>query len=554
MWYASWKTIILKAKLNAADTSLTADIDVWVTSGRLYFVNDLQEEWVAFTGVAASGSNFVYSGLTRGLSQTADPITAGTGLTWIAGNSGALVAMHDQLWDKQQGWPFASKTTAELAARTNKVAWETFINSDTSLLVYWDWVSYVSIWAVSTNFVLKTWDTITGLMKGAKSTDIASATTTDLSTLTGNYAHVTGVTTITSFGTVTAWTQITLVFDWALILTHNGTSLILPTADNITTVAGDSAVFESEWSGNWKCVNYQRKDGTALASSVLPETRTTFVAWENITIWEALYLSNWAWSRTSGRVYKATSVLTTYSDAWNFIWFATETITSWNNIIVSTAWINSNQSGLTNSSKYYLTSTPWSISTTYSLFKVWRAVSATQILINASWVNNWYELLDRSSLWSWATSLTSGTFEWRKNLLVRIYIPSTNATASAEPTLRFNWDTWFNYSFLNSQDWWAWAWLNSTNQVTLQVTTARTTANLDQTTITVNITNISSVAKMGNVQSVHMSWASWLTPRIDVGGFQWNNTSALITSISLLTKWLTANLATGTTMEIYWAD
>jgi hypothetical protein len=55
--------------------------------------------------------------------------------------------------------------------------------------------------------------TLTGLVLGAKSTNIASASTTNLATLTGNFAHVTGVTTITAFGTVTAGTQICLVFD-----------------------------------------------------------------------------------------------------------------------------------------------------------------------------------------------------------------------------------------------------------------------------------------------------------------------------------------------------
>lgn len=92
----------------------------------------------------------------------------------------------------------------------------------------------------------KAGDTLTGLLQGARSTAIASATTTNLATLTGNFAHVTGVTTITGFGTVTAGTQIQLTFDGILILTHNATSLILPGSANITTQAGDCGVFISE--------------------------------------------------------------------------------------------------------------------------------------------------------------------------------------------------------------------------------------------------------------------------------------------------------------------
>jgi hypothetical protein len=43
--------------------------------------------------------------------------------------------------------------------------------------------------------------------------------------------------------------------------------LILPTAANITTAAGDTAIFVSLGSGNWKCLSYTRASGTALSSS-----------------------------------------------------------------------------------------------------------------------------------------------------------------------------------------------------------------------------------------------------------------------------------------------
>ena len=90
-----------------------------------------------------------------------------------------------------------------------------------------------------------------------KGTDIASATTTDIGAATGLYVDITGTTTITGFGTTTAGVVRILQFDGALTLTHNATSLILPDAANITTVAGDVAIFVSEGSGNWRCVNYQ---------------------------------------------------------------------------------------------------------------------------------------------------------------------------------------------------------------------------------------------------------------------------------------------------------
>lgn len=107
----------------------------------------------------------------------------------------------------------------------------------------------------------------------AKAPNIASASTTDLGSMAGNYAHITGTTTITALGSAIsgAWREVT--FDAALTLTHNGTSLILPTAANITTAAGDCALFIADGTvgsstNNWRCVNYQRANGVPLAGNV----------------------------------------------------------------------------------------------------------------------------------------------------------------------------------------------------------------------------------------------------------------------------------------------
>lgn len=101
----------------------------------------------------------------------------------------------------------------------------------------------------------------------AKGADIASAATTDIGVATGNFVHITGNTTITGFGTIQAGTVRILRFAGALILTHNATSLILPTAANITTATDDVAVMVSEGTGNWRCVDYQKADGTAVGTA-----------------------------------------------------------------------------------------------------------------------------------------------------------------------------------------------------------------------------------------------------------------------------------------------
>jgi hypothetical protein len=98
----------------------------------------------------------------------------------------------------------------------------------------------------------------------AQGADIASATTTDIGAATGNFVKVTGTTTITGLGTVQAGTRRVVEFTGILTLTHNGTSLILPTAANIATAAGDVATFVSLGSGNWKCVGYLRASGAPI--------------------------------------------------------------------------------------------------------------------------------------------------------------------------------------------------------------------------------------------------------------------------------------------------
>jgi len=100
----------------------------------------------------------------------------------------------------------------------------------------------------------------------AASNSIASASTTDLSTLREGVITVTGTTTITAFGAVAAGVKKWLVFSSALTLTHNGTSLILPGAANISTAAGDACCMLSLGSGNWRCLAYSRASGTALVT------------------------------------------------------------------------------------------------------------------------------------------------------------------------------------------------------------------------------------------------------------------------------------------------
>lgn len=129
--------------------------------------------------------------------------------------------------------------------------------------------SSVSLTTPNINAATGTSLVLSSFLNEAKGSDIASATTTDIGAAVGNFVHVTGTTTITGLGTVQAGTRRIVKFTGALTLTHNATSLILPGGANITTVAGDCAMFISLGSGNWICVNYQKVSQTGTGSEVL---------------------------------------------------------------------------------------------------------------------------------------------------------------------------------------------------------------------------------------------------------------------------------------------
>lgn len=99
--------------------------------------------------------------------------------------------------------------------------------------------------------------------------DVASATTCDIGATATLKVRITGTTTITSFGTVKNRIRIGR-FAGILTLT-NGATLVLPTAANITTAAGDRFWAESDNTATpiWKIISYE---GTALR---LAATNTT---------------------------------------------------------------------------------------------------------------------------------------------------------------------------------------------------------------------------------------------------------------------------------------
>lgn len=114
----------------------------------------------------------------------------------------------------------------------------------------------------ATGIVISDADVVTnaGQVRWVKGADVASGTALPV-LADGNIFDVTGTTTVTSIDTMAVGTVIILHFDGALTLTHHATNLILPGGANITTAAGDEAIFYEYATGDWRCLAYTKASG-----------------------------------------------------------------------------------------------------------------------------------------------------------------------------------------------------------------------------------------------------------------------------------------------------
>lgn len=132
--YESWYRSTLSRKFSASDTTMYVAVNPTKTEWRIYFKSGTQEEWVSFSGIATSPNRL--TGCVRQLSKTADPATSGgNGYDWIAWTPITLVAMHDQLLDKQQ-WDtplIAAVVYATTADRDTALWWNGVATKD----YYW---------------------------------------------------------------------------------------------------------------------------------------------------------------------------------------------------------------------------------------------------------------------------------------------------------------------------------------------------------------------------------------------------------------------------------
>lgn len=100
---------------------------------------------------------------------------------------------------------------------------------------------------------------------GGGTGSVASAGTTDPCAAPQAVQTVTGTTTITSLGSsCVVGVRKTLIFAGAVLLTYNVTSLILPGQVNYTTAAGDVVEAIYLGSGNWRVIDIDRINGSAV--------------------------------------------------------------------------------------------------------------------------------------------------------------------------------------------------------------------------------------------------------------------------------------------------
>jgi len=131
---------------------------------------------------------------------------------------------------------------------------------------------------------------------------IASAGTVTLGD--GQYAVITGTTAITDIDFTndiaghSAWVK----FSGSLLLTHNATTLILPSGVSITTQAGDTAKFVSEGSDAVRCLVYNRATGAPLFGGVTDvQAFTASGTWNKPSGGTLALIRGWAGGASGGK-------------------------------------------------------------------------------------------------------------------------------------------------------------------------------------------------------------------------------------------------------------
>jgi Protein of unknown function (DUF2793) len=187
---------------------------------------------------------------------TAPPLSPSEGDCYIvaSGGTGAWIG-----WDNRISRFIDGEWRSYLAGAGSGEGWLVYVQDEDALYVFTG-----SAWQQL--LISGVWD------KGA---DVASAATVALGD--GGFFHITGTTTITDidFGAPKDGRWAWVVFDGALTLTHNATTLALPGGADITTAAGDRALLVQDAGDNVVCLAYVKASGKPVKANVASEITST---------------------------------------------------------------------------------------------------------------------------------------------------------------------------------------------------------------------------------------------------------------------------------------
>lgn len=195
-----------------------------------------------------------------GLRVTFRPLNANTGACTINVNSLGVKSIRRTDSTACDGGDITAGGIYELFYSTATGFFHLSLNPNAATLTGGPVTSVNGLTGAVTGIATTAANTFTGAQELPTGANVASAATINLDTATGNRVHITGTTTITAV-TLTRGPR-TVIFDGVLTLTHHATTNNLPGAANITTAAGDRAIYESDGTTVY-CVNYIRASGSA---------------------------------------------------------------------------------------------------------------------------------------------------------------------------------------------------------------------------------------------------------------------------------------------------
>lgn len=193
--------------------------------------------------------------------------------------------------------------------------------------------------------------------------------------------------------------------------------------------------------------------------------------------------------QTSWKAYKTDA---SNSSKINFIWFATNTVSSWWNVIVDTAWVSNTQTWLTVWSDYYLS---------------WGGTLTSQLLTSTQ-INIWYststynykewQTFQLSSWTNWIKIITKLRKVWSPtdNILIKLY--ASNKTTLLWTSNSISWTTlttwWIDYTFTIS-------WVNLLASTEYFISVERDWAN--------STSNYYLIDVYTNASNVYPNWATY---------------------------------------------